>query len=57
MISTSSGSFMNRAPMDVGFHFDLSKYKTGNFTMDLKVGELDSSILNPITGPARRIYF
>jgi hypothetical protein len=51
MMSTSSGSFMNRIPMDVGFHFDLLKYKTGNFTMDLRVGGLDSSILNPITGP------
>ena len=25
--------------------------KTGNFTMDLKVGLMDSTILNPITGP------
>ena len=57
MVSTSSGSFMNRTPIDVGFHFDLSKYKTGNFTMDLKVGELDSSILNPITGPLAEFIF
>ena len=42
---------MNRIPIDVGFHFNLSKYKTGNFTMDLNVGGMDSSILNPITGP------
>jgi hypothetical protein len=57
MASTSSGSFMNRVPMNVGFHFDLSRYKTGNFTMDLKVGELDSSILNPITGPLAEFIF
>lgn len=57
MTSTSTGSFMNRVPLDVGFHFDLSKYKTGNFTMDLKVGEMDSSILNPITGPLAEFIF
>jgi len=57
MVTTSTGSFMNRAPIDVGFHFDLSKYKTGNFTMDLKVGKLDSSILNPITGPLAEFIF
>jgi hypothetical protein len=57
MVTTSTGSFMNRAPMDVGFHFDLSKHKTGNFTMDLKVGKLDSSILNPITGPLAEFIF
>jgi hypothetical protein len=48
---------MNHARMDVGFHFDLLKYKTGNFTMDLKVGALDSSILNPITGPLAEFIF
>ena len=32
MVSTSSGAFMNRVPMDVGFHFDLSQYKKGNFS-------------------------
>ena len=57
MTSASSGLFMNKVPLDVGFHFDLLKYKTGNFTMDLKVGELDSSILNPITGPLAEFIF
>lgn len=57
MVSTSSGSFMNHVPLDVGFHFDLSKYKTGNFTMDLKIGEMDSSVLNPITGPLAEFVF
>jgi hypothetical protein len=57
MVSTSSGMFMNRTPLEVGFHFDLSKYKTGNFTMDLTIGELDSSILNPITGPLAEFIF
>jgi hypothetical protein len=57
MVTTSTGSFMNRTPMDVGFHFDLLKYKKGNFSMDLKVGEIDSSILNPITGPLAEFVF
>jgi len=57
MISTSSGAFMNRVPMNVGFHFDLSQYKKGNFSMDLMVGGLDSSILNPITGPLAEFVF
>lgn len=57
MISQSSGSFMNRVPLDVAFHFDLLKYRTGNFTMDLKVGGMDSSVLNPITGPLAEFIF
>ena len=57
MVSTSSGAFMNRVPMNVGFHFDLSQYKKGNFSMDLMVGGLDSSILNPITGPLAEFVF
>ena len=51
LIIKSSGLFMHKIPMTNDFVFDLSKYKTGNFTMDLNVGELDSSILNPITEP------
>ncbi len=57
MVSKSSGYFMNRIPINVEFHFDLSKYKTGNFTMDLKVGGMDSSILNPITEPLAEFVF
>lgn len=48
---TSSGLFMHKIPMTNGFTFDLSKYKTGKFTMDLNIGVIDSSILNPITKP------
>ncbi|MGZ7117898.1 MAG: hypothetical protein ACXVHS_10735, partial [Methanobacterium sp.] len=48
---TSSAIFMHKIPMTNGFVFDLSKYRSGNFIMDLNIGVLDSSILNPITMP------
>ena len=51
LVIKSSGLFMHKIPMTNGFVFDLSKYKTGNFTMDLNIGKLDSSVLNPITEP------
>jgi len=51
LVIKSSGLFMHKIPMTNGFVFDLSKYKTGNFTMDLNIGELDSAVLNPITEP------
>lgn len=45
---TSSGLFMHSVPMKVNFSFDLLKYKHGNFTTDLHVGEIDKDILNPV---------
>lgn len=51
LVIKSSGLFMHKIPITNGFVFDLSKYKTGNFTMDLNIENLDSSILNPITEP------
>ena len=51
LVIRSSGLFMHKIPMTNGFTFDLSKYKTGNFTMDLNIGEIDSAVLNPITKP------
>jgi hypothetical protein len=51
LVIKSSGLFMHKIPMTNGFVFDLSKYTTGNFTMDLNIGDLDSAILNPITEP------
>ena len=51
LVIKSSGLFMHKIPMTNGFTFNLSKYKTGDFTMDLNIGAIDSSILNPITEP------
>ena len=47
----SSGLFMHKIPITDGFQFDLSKYKTGDFSMDLDIGEIDTAILNPIAEP------
>jgi hypothetical protein len=51
LVIKSSGLFMHKIPMTNGFTFNLSKYKTGAFTMDLNIGAIDSSVLNPITEP------
>jgi hypothetical protein len=51
LVIKSSGLFMHKIPMTNGFTFNLSKYKTGDFTMDLNIGAIDSSVLNPITEP------
>ncbi len=51
LVLRSSGLFMHKIPITNGFTFDLSKYKSGNFTMDLNIGEIDSAVLNPITEP------
>jgi hypothetical protein len=42
---------MHKIPMTTSFRFDLSKYKTGDFIVDLEVKEMDTAVLNPITGP------
>ncbi len=57
MVFQSSGLFMHKALLQNNFRFDLSKYKTGNFTLTLEVGKLDSAILNPITAPMAEFMF
>jgi len=47
----SSGLFMHKVPMTMSFQFDLSKYKTGDFRVDLIIGKMDSSVLNPMAVP------
>src|SRR5260221_11586303 len=42
---------MAKVTMTNGLQFDLSKYKTGDFKMDLNLGEIDTAILNPIAEP------
>lgn len=51
MTINSSGLFMNKIPLTVGFKFNLAKYKTGDFSMNLQVKNIDSSTLNRITIP------
>ncbi|MEO6542030.1 MAG: hypothetical protein ABIN74_13590 [Ferruginibacter sp.] len=51
MTISSSGLFMKKIPLTLGFQFNLAKYKTGDFSMNLQIKNIYSSILNPITVP------
>ena len=42
----SSALFMHQVPMTLNFMFDMSKVKSGNFTVDLTTGKLDTGIIN-----------
>ena len=48
-----SGSclFMHQIPAKCSFQFDLSKYKTGDFSISIQIGALDKTVLNPFTEP------
>lgn len=48
---SGSGLFMHKIPVTCTFQFDLSKYKSGNFSIDINIEELDKSVLNPFTEP------
>jgi hypothetical protein len=51
MTISSEGMFMKSVPLSVYFRFNLAKHTTGDFSMKLQIGRLDSSILNRITVP------
>jgi len=51
MTINSSGMFMKKIPLTMGFKFNLARYKTGDFSMNLEIKNIDSSILNRITIP------
>lgn len=44
-------SLMNAGKMTATFSFDLSRAKTGNFSVEGSVGPMDGTTLNPITKP------
>jgi hypothetical protein len=48
-----SGSclFMRQIPAECNFQFDLSKYKTGEFSINIQVDTIDKAVLNPFTEP------
>ncbi|HXL57068.1 MAG TPA: hypothetical protein VN958_12465, partial [Chitinophagaceae bacterium] len=48
-----SGSclFMHQIPCKCSFQFNLSKYQTGDFSVDLHMAALDKTVLNPFTEP------
>jgi len=43
-----NGLFMNAVSLNSNFSFDLKKYKTGNFSLQMSIGGFDKNILNPI---------
>ena len=45
------GLFMHHTPMKVRFTFNLSKYKTGDFTADVSMDTLDNGTINPLAQP------
>lgn len=47
----ANASFMNAAPMHALFKFDLANANTGNFSLDLEVGNMDGKELNVATKP------
>lgn len=51
MTISSQGRFMRSIPLSVRFNFNLARYATGDFSMKLQIGRVDSSVLNRITIP------
>jgi hypothetical protein len=48
---SGSGLFMDTVETKCKFQFDLSKPKTGDCSVDLQMGTLDKTVLNPFTEP------
>jgi len=42
---------MHQIPAKCGFQFDLAKYKTGDFSINMQVDTIDKTVLNPFTEP------
>ena len=43
--------FMKSAPAKINFKFNLAKYKTGDFTVDITANSMSNDLLNPIAEP------
>ena len=43
--------FMHHVPMTTKFSFDLSKYRTGNFSVDITMDTLDNTTINKVSEP------
>ncbi|MEP6596263.1 MAG: hypothetical protein ABJA71_09970 [Ginsengibacter sp.] len=46
-----TGLFMHHIPISARFTFDLSKYKTGDYSADVHMDKLDNLTINPIAEP------
>ncbi|GAC1419147.1 MAG: hypothetical protein NVS1B13_19460 [Flavisolibacter sp.] len=45
----ADGIFMHKIPLAATVHFDMSQYKTGAYSADLKMAGFDGVMLNPVT--------
>lgn len=48
---SAEGSFMHHVPIKAAFTFDLAKHKTGEFSVDVKVGAIDHQTVNLLAEP------
>jgi hypothetical protein len=51
---SATALLMDKVPFSVRFKFDLSKYRSGQFSVDVKMDSLDRNIANPIAEPLGR---
>jgi len=51
---TAKALFMNKVPMTVRFKFNLAKYQSGRFSVDVNMDTLDKITINPIAKPLGR---
>lgn len=48
---SGTGLFMKQIPLTCKFQFDLSKYKMGDFSIDINLAETNKEVLNSFTEP------
>ncbi len=48
---SATALFMHHVPFAAQFKFDLTKYRTGEFNADIKIGSLDKNTINPVAEP------
>ena len=51
---SASGLFMNKVQLAARFRFDLSKYRSGQFSVDVAMDSLNKNVVNPIAQPLGR---
>jgi hypothetical protein len=48
---TTSSHFMHSIPVRISFGFDMNRYKTGTFSIDIRAGKIAGTVLDPVTEP------
>jgi hypothetical protein len=51
---STNGLFMGKTPLHVKFKLDLLQYRTGKFSAEVRMGELNKDLVNPISEPLGR---